>query len=131
MGQMMTGAGMGFIYVGCGGLAGVLARYLILLVWGPIRVGGFPWGTFTVNLVGSFLIGIIYGLGLQKEWLTPELRLGLTTGFLGGFTTFSAFSAESMDLLVTGHTIQAFVYILASVAGGLLAGFSGMYLGRI
>jgi CrcB protein len=84
------------------------------------RTAGFPVGTLAVNIIGCFLIGIVFGL-FDRGQISHEWRIILATGFLGGFTTFSAFSNESFMLLRDGHAPLAFAYIAASVILGLSA----------
>lgn len=79
----------------------------------------FPWGTFAVNLIGCFIIGLLYGLLNKSNLLNPELRLLLTVGFCGGFTTFSTFINESY-MLSGSNLLLSMGYLLASIAGGFL-----------
>ncbi len=117
------------ILVGIGGFIGSALRYLIShlmnVQWHTI----FPYGTFTVNLAGSFILGLILSYTFTHNF-SQELRLFLAVGFCGGFTTFSSFSYEFMALLQNGHTGYAFLYAFASfVLGFLLVGL-GFYLGK-
>ena len=90
----------------------------------------FPWGTFAVNVLGCLGIGIIATLADERELLTPVMRWGLVTGFLGGFTTFSAFGHEVWRLFEDGDVGLALVYALASVVAGVLAMGIGVALTR-
>lgn len=85
----------------------------------------FPWGTLTVNIVGCFLIGLIYGLAGKNIDMTQQTRTFLTVGFCGGLTTFSTFSHESLILLTDGHPAVCAIYAAASLALGLLAAYAG------
>ena len=85
----------------------------------------FPFGTFAVNIAGCFLIGLFYALGEKGNLLSPEWRMALTTGFCGGFTTFSTFAFENMNLLRTGDYVYFVSYILLSI----LLGIAGVFLG--
>lgn len=103
------------LLVAFGGAAGSVARHLVALLAAAQLGAGFPWGTLAVNIIGSALIGIAAGLGLQGD-----ARLLLVTGFLGGFTTFSAFSLETGALFERAPMLAA-LYVGASVTLGLLA----------
>lgn len=113
------------------GGAGTLARYG-LDGWIQYRVGGgFPFGTLTINLLGCFLLGTIGQFGLNHLSMPPDLRIGLTTGLMGGFTTFSTFGWDGVHMLETGEWERALVYIGASVLGGLVMMMLGMRLGNV
>jgi CrcB protein len=112
------------------GAAGTLARYG-LDGWIQLRVGAaFPAGTLTVNVFGCFVLGVIGQFGLNHLSVPPDLRIGLTTGLMGGFTTFSTFGWEATRLLESGEWARASLYVGASVLGGLLAMMLGMRLGN-
>ena len=111
---------MNWLAVAIGGALGSVTRYGVALLL-PVATGKFPWPTFIVNLIGSFLIGVAYVVIVQKQILSPELRLWLMTGFLGGFTTFSSFSLETLQLWQQGQNLQAFIYVIASVVLCLIA----------
>lgn len=117
------------LLVAVGGAVGSVARYLVSTAV-QTRVGlGFPLGTFVVNIVGSFLIGTVFGL-FEAGNLSPRGRLLIGIGFLGGFTTFSTFSYESFVLL-TGRSIAFFLTnTLGSVVSGLLACWGGLVVTR-
>jgi CrcB protein len=91
-------------------------------------LGSFPLGTFTVNVIGCFFIGLIYGLAEKENLMNYELRLFLTVGLLGGFTTFSTFANESMLLLKDNNLYVFAIYISLSVFVGILATFLGNYI---
>lgn len=113
-----------------GGGLGSAARYLVG-IWMVAHAGtGFPWGTFTVNLAGSFLIGLVATLADEAGTIGPDTRLFLIAGVLGGFTTFSAFSLESWRLVEQGDVARAMLYIGGSVGLGLAAAIGGMALAR-
>jgi len=115
--------------VAAGGAAGAVGRYL-LGAWIAARVGpAFPWSTFVINVSGSFLIGIVLGLATEGV-LSAEARLFLAVGVLGGYTTFSTFSYETLELLADG-TIGAFLLnVLGQLAAGLAAVALGLALSR-
>ena len=105
---------------------GGLARYY-LSGWVYALLGrAFPYGTFAVNVIGAYMIGLIMELGLRSTLIPDTLRLGLTVGFLGGLTTFSTFSYETFTLLEDGRFMVAFVNVLASVAICLLFTWLGI-----
>jgi len=116
--------------VALGGGFGAACRYLLsgLLMRGA--TGGFPLGTLTVNLIGCLLIGLWAGLAARHAWLNGELRLLLVTGVLGGFTTFSAFGLESLQLLRRGEMALAWWYVGGSVLFGLIMVATGWWLGH-
>jgi fluoride exporter len=112
------------------GAAGTLARYG-LDGWIQYRAGpGFPFGTLTVNTLGCFFLGVIGQFGLSHLSMPPDLRIGLTIGLMGGFTTFSTFGWDSIRMLQTGEWPRALAYIGASVLGGLAAMMLGMRAGN-
>jgi fluoride exporter len=116
--------------IGAGSFIGGVLRYLLTLFVQSRATIAFPFGTLAVNLIGCFLMGLLFAL-LSKSALGAEWRLFLVTGILGGFTTFSAFSLESVHMLQTAQYGQAMLYILASVLLGLLATFAGIGLAKL
>jgi len=116
--------------VGLGSFMGGVARYLLSLLIQTRSGAAFPFGTLGVNILGCFLIGIVVAV-LSRGTLAPEWRPFLVTGILGGFTTFSSFSMESVYLLQAEQYGQAILYILGSVVLGLLATFAGMWLVKL
>ena len=116
------------IFIG-GGL-GSVSRYLMGLFVHKIVQVAFPIGTLLVNVLGSFLIGFIYALFL-KEAINHDVRLFLAIGFCGGFTTFSSFSFDSLQLLRNGQTLAFAGYIIASILLCFLFVWLGDYLGKI
>ncbi len=113
--------------IGAGSMLGGVLRYLMVLWCGQKHTSDFPVGTLLVNLLGCLLIGVMFHL--SEHWnLSPEWRMAITTGLLGGFTTFSAFSMETMVMLRGGFTGAALLYLLMSVGGGLLATLAGFAL---
>ncbi|KAA1245624.1 fluoride efflux transporter CrcB [Aquimarina sp. RZ0] len=110
-----------------GGGTGSVARYIISKYLNNPEYS-IPYGTFTVNLLGSFMIGIILGLALKNTIVSQNTALLLATGFCGGFTTFSSFAYENHILLKTGDFISFFLYTIASFVIGFLLVFLGMWL---
>lgn len=126
---------MQFLYVFIGGGLGAVCRY-----WSTTAIGAkwgiiFPWGTLFVNTLGSFLMALIMGclLALAKSanFLPDSLRLLLTVGFLGGFTTFSSFSMETLMLINSGSILFALVNICANVLLGLGTAILGLHVAAL
>lgn len=107
-------------FVGIGGAAGTIARYLLGLL-PVIPQSGFPLMTLMINTLGAFVIGLVAAFASREAGLDPHLHLLLKTGLCGGFTTFSTFSLESIQLFQSGKTITAMLYILLSILLGLCA----------
>jgi fluoride exporter len=118
------------LLVAIGGATGSVARYLTGIAMTRWLGPAFPWGTITVNIVGSFAIGLLAELVARKLSASVEMRLLLVVGFLGGFTTFSSFSLDALALFERGQTLSAFAYVSASVLLSLAAAFGGLALGR-
>lgn len=114
------------LFVGAGSFLGGVARYLLSRLIQSHVASGFPWGTMTVNVAGCLLIGLLYGCMARAGWMNPELRLFLTVGFCGGFTTFSTFIHENYILLGGGHFLLFALYSILSFALGLLAVYLGI-----
>lgn len=114
--------------VALGGAVGSVARYATNVVLASLTTA-FPWATLLVNVVGAFLIGVFTrnGAGAGDDLV---LRLALTTGLCGGFTTFSAFSIETVALVQQGRAGRAMLYVFVSLALGLGATFLGLTIGR-
>ena len=119
-----------FAWVCLAGALGTGTRYLVTLGaqarWGP----DWPIGTFLVNVVGCFLIALLSQVALQKSSFSPDLRVILATGFVGGLTTYSSFSYETMRFARLGQTSAALVYFLATTLVCFLALFLGDALAR-
>lgn len=122
---------MGFFIVFIGAGIGGMARHAVnLTAFRLLGAGGFPAGTLAINIAGSFLIGLVIEVFAQKSGLPLSLRLFLTTGIMGGFTTFSAFSAETVFLIESGQTGYAVLYVLLSVLLSVGALFLALMLVR-
>ena len=113
------------LLVALGGAGGSVLRYMLSNI-----NTSFPWGTFAVNVLGSFLIGLLVGL-ISKGVLSPEMKLLLVTGFCGGFTTFSTFANESFSMMKAGDVLLTALYVGVSVIIGILAVWGGMMLSNI
>ena len=116
------------ILVGLGGGIGSILRYLIGLYFQKQFPAAFPWGTWVVNVLGCFLIGLLVALPERSAGLNPEWRQLLVIGFCGGFTTFSAFSLEGLSLFQNNQAVAAFLYIATSIVVGLSATLLGLIL---
>ena len=119
------------LFIGLGGFIGTVSRFLLAKAVQSSILSSFPYGTLAVNLIGSFFIGLLYGISERGVLINPELRLFLTVGICGGFTTFSTFSAESFYLLRDGQFVWFLSYSLASIGLCLLAVFSGFLIAKI
>lgn len=118
---------MNVLLVGMGSCLGGMLRFM-LSQWIQIKAGTiFPYGTLAVNIAGCFLIGLVFGWS-ERTALSQEWRLLLTTGLLGGFTTFSAFSNEMVGMLRSGWYAGAALYMLGSVLPGIAATFGGYWV---
>ena len=123
-----TLSGATLFAVAAGGAAGSVLRYAVS-VWLLRAANGFPIGTLAVNVIGSFLIGVLARLFLSVDQ-DYVLRLALTTGFCGGFTTFSTFSAETITLLHDGRPVRAAEYVVLTLVLGLAATWLGLLVAR-
>ena len=110
-----------------GGGTGSIARYLLSKVWNTSTTG-IPYGTFTANILGTFIIGLILGWAIKNNTLSSNTTLLLATGFCGGFTTFSTFAYENYNLLKSGDLTTFIIYSVASFAMGMIAVFVGLSL---
>ena len=118
------------LYVAVGGGLGSVGRFLISTVMLRAIGPSFAWGTLTVNLAGSFLIALFMHLGLSATVLPADARLFLTTGVMGGFTTYSTFSYETTRYLQDGAYALAGANVGVTLVGGLLACIAGFAAGR-
>lgn len=117
---------MNILIVGAGGAVGAVSRYLLGgWILHHTIAEKFPWSTFTVNALGCLAIGVLSGFVERLEWFTPQMRLLLFTGLLGGFTTFSAFGLETVYLLRRGELVVAGAYVLASMCVCIAAVWAG------
>lgn len=119
------------LLVGVGGFLGSIIRYVAAIHFSKVIPSAFPFGTFFINVSGSFLIGVIYGLSGRYNWPTTEWRVFLATGFCGGYTTFSAFSYENIKLLESGNYVIFAAYSVASVVAGIFAALIGVAITKI
>jgi fluoride exporter len=117
---------MQWLMIAAGGALGSLLRFVSVSYLTPMLNYRFPLGTFFVNILGSFLIGLAYVLLVEKVLVSAEWRLFFMTGVLGGFTTFSAFSLEMLQLWQEGQVFVSIAYAASSVVLGLLMAYAGM-----
>jgi len=122
-----------YLAVATGGALGSLARFWLTTVMTGLTGPRFPWGTLLINVLGSFVMGLIGGFSLTPDrvGLHPDLRIFLMTGVCGGFTTFSAFSLQTLELIEGGEVLAAGSYIVGSVVLCLLFVWAGWWLGRL
>ncbi|GAV20715.1 CrcB protein [Mariprofundus micogutta] len=123
----MTGQ---LLAVAIGGAAGAVMRWLMASGIQKMAGGGFPWGTFAVNAIGSFLLGFLFVWLIERSTASELVRLALTVGFLGAFTTFSTYSLESIRLLQEGALALAFGNVLGQVIICLTLTWLGIQLAR-
>lgn len=112
---------MTYVYIGIAGIVGTILRYALGLLthsWWPNNL--FPIGTLTVNLLGCFLLGWFSRWVLEKPQIPQRIRISITTGLIGSFTTFSTFSVENIELFRQGNYGYCVVYLVLSIVGGLI-----------
>jgi CrcB protein len=119
------------LLIALGGAGGALARHWLGSVVSASTSNHFPLGTLSVNVLGSFLIGVMYIIIVEKGMIHPDWRSVFIIGFLGAFTTFSTFSLEAVTLLENGHAAMAAGYVLLSVATCLAGVWLSMVLTRL
>ncbi len=116
-------------YCALGGAIGSILRYSISSWVGRLVSSGFPWGTLTINLSGSFIIGLLWGI-FEMVSVSANARIFILMGILGAFTTFSTFALENLQLLRSGETGMAILNIVLSNVIGLALVFLGYFLSR-
>ena len=122
---------MTLLYVGIGGFFGAIARYLVD-GWVVARTGSaFPWGTLAVNLSGSFVLGLLVALAIERGVLPADIRAPIMIGFIGAYTTFSTFAYETQGLIAEGRPAVAFANALGSVTFGVAAVYLGLLVARL
>jgi len=119
------------ILVGIGGGLGSIFRYLTTVVVNKYFQSSFPLATLAANILGCLIIGLLLGFFERHQFTNPDLKFLFVTGFCGGYTTFSAFAAENVNLFQSGNTLTAFLYIAASVLVSLFAVWIGLSLTKI
>jgi CrcB protein len=116
---------MTYVLIAIGGAAGALLRYAVDDAVSRVAGGSFPFGTLVVNVTGSFLLGMLFSLAVERSLLPPEVRPALMIGLLGAYTTFSTWMLESWRLIEDG----AYLFAFANIGGSLLAGMAAVSLG--
>ncbi|MDD4191119.1 MAG: fluoride efflux transporter CrcB [Mangrovibacterium sp.] len=116
---------------GLGGFMGTVFRFLISRYIQGSPISLFPWSTFLINILGSFLIGVFYGLSEKGNFMSPEWRIFLTVGICGGFTTFSTFSNDALILLQSRELFRLALYASLSFFLGIVAVFVGRTLTKL
>lgn len=116
------------LLVGLGGGIGSMLRYVVSLLTFKNDNATFPWSTFIVNVIGCLIIGLLFSYFEKQELLQSNLKLLFITGFCGGFTTFSTFALENVQLIQSGNLTNAIIYSLSSVIVGISATIAGLYL---
>lgn len=122
---------MTLVLIAVGGAVGALSRYL-LQGWVQELTGGrFPWGTFAVNISGSFLLGVVFALAMDRAILAPEVRVPVMIGFIGSYTTFSTLMLESWRLVEEGDYLFLLGNLIGSIVVGMVALVAGLAIGRL
>jgi CrcB protein len=121
---------MPLVLIAVGGAAGAVARYVVDGWVAERAAGAFPWGTLVVNASGSFVLGVLFALAIERDVMPADVRGPLMIGFLGAYTTFSTLMLESWRLWEDGAVGIALANVLGSVVVGLVAVVAGLTLGR-
>lgn len=129
-GLIRSSMGKHILLVAIGGGAGCVLRFLTSVLTSRYFSGSFPLATFIANVAGCFLIGVFSGLFITNDTMNVQLRLLLITGFCGGYTTFSTFSAENLALINNNNISVAIINIFASVIAGLIAVWLGITIAK-
>jgi CrcB protein len=119
-----------YVAIGIGGTLGCWARYVQSNLVQAVFGRGFPVATLSINVIGSFLMGFLFIVTLERLMIPPSVRVGVLTGVLGGYTTFSTFEMETLLLAENGEFVKAALYVVLSVVIGFAAAFGGAYIAR-
>jgi CrcB protein len=120
-----------WLAVAVGGALGSVARYAFSVWFFDITSQKFPYATLCVNVIGSFVMGVLYVIIVERLAMPPEMRSLLMVGFLGAFTTFSTFSLDTLRLWQNGDTLMSLIYIIATITLCLVAISGGIWLTRL
>lgn len=118
------------LFVAIGGMLGSVGRFLMVTLAVQLLPSTFPVGTFLVNLIGSFVMGLAVGVAERNMWLDSNWRIFITAGFCGGFTTFSAFAFENVELILDKNYATFAIYSLTTFTICLLAALGGLMISR-
>ena len=119
-----------YFAIAVGGTLGCWARYAMTNLVQTVYGRDFPYATLSINLLGSFLMGFLYIETLERLTISPDLRVGILTGVLGGYTTFSTFEMETLLLVEQGASGKAIAYFVLSGGLGFILAFGGAYIAR-
>ncbi|WP_112794907.1 fluoride efflux transporter CrcB [Rhizobium sp. SYY.PMSO] len=119
-----------YVAIAIGGVFGCWGRYAMTNLIQTIYGRDFPYATLCINVLGCFLMGFLFIETLERQTISPALRAGILTGFIGGFTTFSTFEMETLLLVEGGSNPKAVLYVFLSLVFGFFAAFAGAYLAR-
>jgi len=119
-----------YIAIAIGGVLGCWARYAMTNLVQAIYGREFPYATLSINLLACFMMGFLFEETLERMTISPVLRVGILTGFVGGFSTFSTFAMETLLLAEQGEPAKSLLYVLLSIVFGLAAVTGGVYIAR-
>ncbi|MBS0222534.1 MAG: fluoride efflux transporter CrcB [Proteobacteria bacterium] len=119
-----------YFAIAIGGILGCWARYAMTNLVQAIYGREFPFATLSINVLACFLMGFLFVETLERLTISPVMRIGILTGFIGGFSTFSTFAMETLLLAEQGEATKSVLYVVLSLVFGLLATFAGAYIAR-
>lgn len=119
-----------YFAIAMGGILGCWARYAMTNLVQAIYGREFPFATLSINVLACFLMGFLFVETLERLTISPVIRIGILTGFIGGFSTFSTFAMETLLLAEQGEAAKSALYVILSLVFGLLATFAGAYIAR-
>ena len=119
-----------YVAIAIGGILGCWARYAMTNLVQAIYGRDFPYATLSINVLACFLVGFLFVETLERLTISPVLRIGILTGFIGGFSTFSTFAMETVLLAEQGDVSKSVAYVILSLLLGLMATFGGAYIAR-